>query len=216
MTPGPKGAARFVPPAAGLGRLREAAATCEGCPLFAGAERTVFGAGPADARVVLVGEQPGPEEERDGAPFAGPAGALLDRALDEAGIDKGPVYRTYAVKHRKSVRVGPEGRRVRLKPVRGELAACRPWLTAELGAIGPDLVICLGATAAHALLGPEFRVSANRGVLHALDAPDLKSAAVLVTVRPEAVARLREPEREEAFAQFLGDLRRAAGALRER
>lgn len=217
MGPKTTGAERFVPPAGGLERLREAAATCEGCPLFRDAERTVFGAGDERARVVVVGEQPGEDEDRAGEPFAGAAGALLDRALEQVGIDPVGVWRTYAVKHRKSARVGPTGRRVRLKPVRAEAAACRPWLVAELNAIGPDLVICLGGTAAHALLGADFQVSAQRGVLHALEAPDLhRSAAVVVTVRPEALVRLRETERDDAFAQFLADLRKAAEVLRER
>jgi uracil-DNA glycosylase len=211
------GAARFVPPSGDLERLREAAATCEGCPLFADAERTVFGAGDGRARVVVVGEQPGEDEDRTGEPFAGAAGALLDRALEQAGIDPGGVWRTYAVKHRKSARVGPAGRRIRLKPVRGEAAACRPWLLAELDAIGPEMVICLGGAAAHTLLGPEFQVSAQRGVVQVSASPELRGgAAVLATVRPEALVRLREAERDDAFAQFLADLRKAAEALRER
>lgn len=218
------GAARFVPPAGDLERLREAAATCEGCPLHADAERTVFGAGDERARVVVVGEQPGADEERAGEPFAGPSGALLDGALEQAGI-VGPVWRTYAVKHRKSARVGPEfddpraprgARRIRLKPLRGEAAACRPWLLAELAAIGPELVLCLGGTAARALLGPDFQVSAQRGLVHALAAPGPGEAAVVATVRPESLVRLREPERGDALARFLADLRQAAEALRER
>ncbi|SDD18490.1 uracil-DNA glycosylase [Glycomyces harbinensis] len=217
MEPRTTGAERFVPPGDDLERLREAAATCEGCPLFRDAERTVFGAGDAAARVVVVGEQPGEDEDRAGEPFTGAAGALLDRALEQVGIDPVSVWRTYAVKHRKSARVGPTGRRVRLKPVRGEAAACRPWLLAELNAIGPDLVICLGGTAAHALLGPEFQVSVQRGVLHELETPGLRrSASAVVTVRPEALVRLREAERDDAFAQFLADLRKAAEVLREK
>jgi DNA polymerase len=221
MTPRLMGAQRFVPPSDSVERLREAAATCEGCPLFQGAERTVFGAGGARARVVAVGEQPGPAEDRDGVPYADEAGNLLDRALNEAGIDPAEVYRTYAVKHYKFVRVGsagrgsPEGRRVRLKPSRGEMDACRPWLVAELNAIAPDLVICLGGTAAHSLLGPEFQVSAHRGVVHTLASPELdRNLRVLVTARPESVARLRETDRRDAFAQLLVDLRKAAEVLR--
>jgi DNA polymerase len=215
------GAQRFVPPTGGVERLREAAATCEGCPLFQGAERTVFGTGSERARVVAVGEQPGSAEDRDGVPYADEAGDLLDRALDQVGIDPAEVYRTYAVKHYKSVRVGsaghgsPGGRRVRLKPTRGEMDACRPWLVAELNSIAPDLVICLGGTAAHSLLGPEFQVSAHRGVVHTLASPELdRNLRVLVTARPESVARLREADRRETFAQLLADLRRAAEALR--
>jgi uracil-DNA glycosylase family protein len=217
MGPRTTGAGRFVPPAGDLERLREAAATCEGCPLFQDATRTVFGDGNEDARVVVVGEQPGEEEDRTGEPFSGAAGALLDRGLEQVGIDPGGVWRTYAVKHRKTAGVGPSGRRVRLKPVRAEAAACRPWLMAELNAIGPDLVICLGGTAAHTLLGPEFQVSSHRGALQPLASPELREEVrVLVTARPEAMARLREAERGDAFAQFLVDLRKAGEALRER
>jgi DNA polymerase len=221
MTPKISSAARFVPPAADVDRLREAAECCEGCPLFRDAERTVFGAGARRARVVVVGEQPGEAEDREGTPFAGEAGALLDRALDQAGIDPAGVYRTYAVKHYKFARIGGavhgsrSGRKVRLKPNRGEAAACRPWLVAELNAIAPDLVICLGGTAAHSLLGTDFQVSANRGIVRALASPDLdRYAHVLVTVRPEAVVRLRDADRKDAFAQFAADLREAAEALR--
>jgi DNA polymerase len=215
------GAERFVPPAGEVERLREAAATCEGCPLFRDAERTVFGVGSERARVVAVGEQPGPVEDHEGVPFAGEAGTLLDRAFDQAGIDRAGVYRTYAVKHYKYVRVGtavhgaPEGRRVRLKPSRGELEACRPWLWAELNAIAPELVICLGGAAAHALLGPQFQVSDHRGVVHTLASPALdRNMRVLVTMRPESVVRLRESDRKDAFAQLLVDLRKAAEVLR--
>jgi DNA polymerase len=221
MTPRSKGAEWFVPPAGGVERLREAAATCEGCELFRDAERTVFGAGSAGARVVAVGEQPGQVEDREGAPFADEAGTLLDRALEEAGIDRDEVYRTYAVKHAKFVRVGTamrdarEPRRVRLKPSRNELEACRPWLWAELNAIDPELVICLGGAAAHALLGPAFQVSEHRGVVHTLASPALdRHLRVLVTARPESVARLRESDRKDAFAQLLVDLRKAAEVLR--
>lgn len=216
------GADRFVPPTDDLDRLREAADTCEGCPLFLDAEQTVFGAGSERARVVVVGEQPGGAEDEAGTPYADEAGTLLDRALDQAGIDSAEVYRTYAVKHYKFARVGPGsedgsrgGRKVRLKPSRAEVAACRPWLVAELNAVAPDLVICLGGTAAHTLLGPEFQVSAHRGVVHTLASRDLdRNVRVLVTVRPEAVRRLRNSDRKDAFAQLLVDLRNAAEALR--
>jgi len=226
MTPRALSAERFVPPAADLGRLRDAAATCEGCPLFLGAGQTVFGSGNEGARVVVVGEQPEEAEDREGSPFVGEAGTLLDDALEQAGIDPAAVYRTYAVKHYKFIRIGigtvqdprstsDGGRKVRLKPTRGEVSACRPWLVAELNAIGPELVICLGGSAAHSLLGPEFQVSEHRGVVHVLAAPDLdRNANIVVTVRPEAVARLRAADRKEAFAQLLVDLRKAAEVLR--
>ncbi|MCC3762051.1 uracil-DNA glycosylase [Glycomyces sp. TRM65418] len=221
MTTRTTGAQRFVPPAGGLERLREAASDCEGCPLFQAAERTVFGAGDERSRVVVVGEQPGSVEDHEGRPYADEAGELLDGALEQAGIDPAQVYRTYAVKHYKFVRVGTTthgasvGRRVRLKPSRGEREACRPWLLAELNTIDPELVICLGGTAAHSLLGAEFQVSAHRGVVHLLAAPELRrNLRVMVTMRPESVARLRESDRRDAFAEFLVDLRHAAEMLR--
>lgn len=222
MTPRTTGAERFVPPTGNVSRLREAAETCEGCPLFQDAEQTVFGAGSEHARVVAVGEQPGAAEDGEGRPYADEAGTLLDRVLEQAGIDPAEVYRTYAVKHFKFVRIGtavhgsPGGRRVRVRPSRGEVEACRPWLVAELNSVAPELVICLGATAAHSLLGAEFQVSAHRGVIHTLASPDLdRNTRILVTARPESVARLRESDRKDAFAQLLVDLRKAAEALRD-
>ncbi|HEU5128165.1 MAG TPA: UdgX family uracil-DNA binding protein [Glycomyces sp.] len=211
MTPRALGAERFVPPSEDLGRLREAAATCEGCDLFRDATQTVFGAGPARARLVMVGEQPGDVEDTTGEPFTGPSGGLLDRALDRAGIDRADVYVTNAVKHFKFAQLQPGGRRIHKKPTRGESNACRPWLTAELNALGPELVVALGATAAQSLMGPEFRVTEQRGVVHDLELDGLDEAAsLLATVHPAAVLRLRESERGDAFDAMVADLRKAA------
>src|SRR5207253_7361137 len=150
------GAAPFVPAGASLAELRAAAARCTGCELYRRATQTVFGRGPADARVVLVGEQPGDQEDLKGAPFVGPAGEVLDRALAEVGLARDRLYVTNAVKHFSFVERGK--RRIHQKPRLAEVAACRPWLEAELAVIRPDVLVCLGATAAGALLGPDFRV----------------------------------------------------------
>ncbi|HLU26916.1 MAG TPA: UdgX family uracil-DNA binding protein [Glycomyces sp.] len=214
MTPRALGAERFVPPSEDLGRLREAAATCEGCELFRDATQTVFGTGPERARLVLVGEQPGDDEDKTGEPFTGPSGGLLDRALERAGIERGDVYVTNAVKHFKFAQLQEGGRRIHKKPTRGEANACRPWLLAELNALRPELVVALGATAAQSLMGPEFRVTTQRGLVHDLEFEGLDEAAsLLATVHPAAVLRLRESEREEAFTQMAADLRKAADFL---
>ncbi|GAB3661345.1 uracil-DNA glycosylase family protein [Glycomyces tarimensis] len=211
MTPRAQGAERFVPPSEDLGRLREAAETCEGCDLFRDATQTVFGIGPKGARLVLVGEQPGDDEDRTGEPFTGPSGGLLDRALDQAGIDRDDCYVTNAVKHFKFAQLQEGGRRIHKKPSRGEVTACRPWLIAELNAVRPELVVAAGATAAQSLMGPDFRVTAQRGVVHELEFDGLEeSTRLLATVHPSAVLRLRESERKDAFAQMLVDLRKAA------
>lgn len=188
-----------------LDRLRSAAAGCTGCPLHEDATQTVFGEGPAGAKVLVVGEQPGDKEDLAGEPFVGPAGKLLDRAFAEAGFDRQSLYVTNAVKHFKFRREGK--RRIHQKPGRTEVVACRPWLLAELRAVRPDLVLLLGATAAQSLLGPKFRLTARRG--ERVDAPDLVSPAV-ATVHPSAV--LRAPDRDDAYAAFVADLE-AAGKL---
>lgn len=159
-------AADFLPSGRSLSTLREAAASCRGCPLWAPATQTVFGAGPADARVVLVGEQPGDQEDRRGEPFVGPAGRVLDQALDEAGIDRGAAYVTNAVKHFKFEERGK--RRLHKTPSATEVRACRPWLTAEIEALAPDVLVPMGATAAKAVHGPDFRVTRHRGEVIAL------------------------------------------------
>ena len=154
-------AAPLVPPRPSLPSLREAAAGCRACPLWRTGEQTVFGEGRAGARAMLVGEQPGDREDVEGRPFVGPAGRLLDEALEEAGIDRSLAYVTNVVKHFKWT---PRGkRRIHQKPNWGEIAACRPWLDAELAVVRPAVLVCLGATAAQALLGRQFRVTRQRG-----------------------------------------------------
>jgi uracil-DNA glycosylase len=158
-------AADFVPGGADLDALRAAAAGCHGCELWEPATQTVFSAGPADARVVLVGEQPGDQEDRQGAPFVGPAGRVLVAAVDAAGLPRDTVYRTNAVKHFRFTQAGPGKRRIHQTPELSHISACRPWLVEELRLIDPQIVVCLGATAAKALLGSTVRVLRDRGRL---------------------------------------------------
>jgi DNA polymerase len=205
------GAEAFLPADRRLGPLREAAAGCRGCDLWQVGTRTVFGDGAADAEVVLVGEQPGDQEDRQGHPFVGPAGRVLDRALEEAGIDPGRTYTTNAVKHFKWERSSSGKRRIHKTPSRMEVVACRPWLAAELEAIGPQLVVALGATAAKALFGPAFRVTRERGQALELDG----GLTALATVHPSSV--LRAPDERARAAQMEGlvdDLGVAADLLR--
>src|SRR3954463_16607319 len=156
-------AAAFLPEKHDLTSLREAAKHCEGCPLYANATQTVFGAGPARAEVMMVGEQPGDVEDRQGKPFVGPAGRMLDQLMEEVGIPRQKVYVTNAVKHFKWT---PRGkRRLHQKPNREEVRACVPWFESELAVVRPDVLVLLGATAAQAVLGPKFRVSVDRGRL---------------------------------------------------
>ncbi|WP_420094315.1 UdgX family uracil-DNA binding protein [Mycolicibacter longobardus] len=208
------GAQRYLPERRTLGALRRAAAQCRGCGLYRDATQTVFGEGRRGAPLMLVGEQPGDHEDREGHPFVGPAGRLLDRALRDAGIDPALVYTTNAVKHFKFTR--REGkRRIHQKPGRTEVVACWPWLIAEIDSVRPQLVVCLGATAAQSLLGAAFRVSTGRGEL--LSLPGLAGSAgrprVLATVHPSAVLRDRSDERAEAYAAFVDDLRVAHAAV---
>jgi DNA polymerase len=156
------GADRYLPEDRSLESLAAAAESCQGCPLFENATQTVFGHGRPDAPIMLVGEQPGDQEDRAGLPFVGPAGRLLARALDDADIDPASTYQTNAVKHFKFTRKGGK-RRIYQKPGRTEVVACQPWLLAEIEAVQPKVIVCLGTTAAQALLGPSFRVSAQRG-----------------------------------------------------
>jgi uracil-DNA glycosylase family protein len=195
------GAARFLPDQLDLAALRRAAAGCEGCDLYRNATQTVFGEGPPEARFMLVGEQPGDQEDRKGAPFVGPAGRILDQGLEEAGIEREDVYVTNAVKHFSFTLRGK--RRIHQKPTAAEIDACHPWLDAELAAVHPKVVVVLGATAARALLGREFRVSRQRG-----EAVPLGEALAVATIHPSAV--LRAPDRDEAYAGFLADLKVAA------
>lgn len=200
----------FLPRHRDLESLRRAAARCQGCPLYQHATQTVFGAGRAAARLILVGEQPGDREDLEGAPFVGPAGLLLDRCLEEAGIDRGDVYVTNAVKHFKWE---PRGkRRIHKKPSVREIAACRPWLDAELEEVQPEIVVCLGATAAQALLGRAFRVTQHRGkpIFHGSLPP------VLATVHPSSILRAPDHEsREQGRRDFVEDLRAAAAFLHQ-
>jgi uracil-DNA glycosylase family protein len=195
------------PETSDLDRLSSAAAGCHGCDLYRDATQTVFGEGPRSADVMVVGEQPGDQEDRAGAPFVGPAGRLLDRALDEAGFDRRKVYVTNAVKHFKFKRDERGKRRIHKTPSRTEVVACRPWLEAELNAVHPDLVIFLGATAAQALLGKDFRVTKSRG--EPVELPEFTTTAV-ATVHPSAI--LRAPDRDEAYTAFVADLVAARGA----
>lgn len=206
-------AREFVPAGADLDRLREAAAGCRGCGLFEDATQTVFGRGDAHARVVLVGEQPGDVEDRRGLPFVGPAGHLLRRAVDDAGLDPGQLYITNAVKHFKHRSTGPGKRRLHQTPDRTEIRACRPWLVAEFAQLRPKGVVVLGATAAKALLGPDFRITRSRGQVFPWPAsaevpdefPEHDGAFLVATTHPSAV--LRADNREVAYASLLDDLR---------
>jgi uracil-DNA glycosylase family protein len=187
--------------------LREAARDCRACHLYKRATQTVFGEGPKHAPIMLVGEQPGDYEDVAGKPFVGPAGKIMDRALEEAGIDREHVYVTNAVKHFKWE---PRGkRRIHKKPNSREIAACRPWLEAELRVVKPKLVVCLGATAAQTVFGPSFRVTRERGkVLSSKLAPK-----VLATVHPSSLLRQPdEPSREREYRNFVADLRVALKA----
>jgi uracil-DNA glycosylase len=194
-----------------ISRLRADAADCTRCDLYRDATQTVFGEGPARARLVMIGEQPGDKEDLDGHPFVGPAGHLLDRALEDAGIDRAQVYLTNAVKHFKWKR-GNGKVRLHQKPNREEVRACAPWWEAELEAVKPELVVLLGATAAQAVLGPKVRVTRDRGEIRA--PTEELPYATLLTVHPSAVLRTRPPERDVAFDDLVRDLRIAAAHLR--
>ena len=203
------GAAALIPERPTLAALREAAAGCRACDLWQRGTQTVFGAGARHAAVMLVGEQPGNDEDLAGEPFVGPAGKLLDKALAEAGIDRGQAYVTNVVKHFKWE---PRGkRRIHAKPNAVEITACLPWLEAELAVVRPQALVCLGATAAQALLGKQFRVTRQRGELIRSDwAPH-----VLATVHPSSILRAPDSETRQAeTARFIADLRVVANALR--
>jgi DNA polymerase len=200
-----KSAAEFLPTKIELPQLRAAAAGCRGCAIYCNATQTVFGEGPIHASVMFVGEQPGDQEDRAGKPFVGPAGQLLDRALEEAGVPRADCYVTNAVKHFKWE---PRGkRRIHSKPSAREVTACRPWLEAEIQAIQPKTIVCLGATAAQSLLGRDFRVTQHRGEPLKADWADW----VLATVHPSSLLRIPDAEqREVSYAQFVDDLRLVA------
>jgi DNA polymerase len=201
-------AAAFLPDRKSLPALREAVQGCRGCDLYKNATQAVFGEGAAHAEVVLVGEQPGDTEDLGGRPFVGPAGRLLDRALEEAAIDRTQTYVTNAVKHFKWQARGK--RRIHQKPSWSESVACRPWLQAELAVVQPRVVVCLGATAAQSLLGRDFRVTQHRGEL--LDS-DL-AEHVTATIHPSAILRQQDDESRNAeFTAFVDDLRVVARVL---
>jgi uracil-DNA glycosylase len=195
-------AAVHLPDRLSLPALREAVHTCRGCDLYRNATQAVFGEGARAADVMLVGEQPGDSEDREGRPFVGPAGRLLDNALEEAGIDRAATYVTNVVKHFKWQARGK--RRIHQKPNWTEIAACRPWLDAELEVVQPRVLVCLGATAAQALLGRQFRVTQSRGQL--VDSP--LAEVVTATVHPSAI--LRADDREREYALFVADLKQIA------
>ena len=197
-------AAPLVPERPSLPTLREAAAGCTACDLHKTGTQTVFGEGSASAEVVFVGEQPGDQEDLQGRPFVGPAGKLFDKALDDAGIDRAQVYVTNAVKHFKWIARGK--RRIHQKPNWSEIAACRPWLDAELETIKPRVLVCLGATAAQALLGRDFRVSRQRGVPVESDLAE----HVLATVHPSSILRGDPESREQEYKAFVDDLKAVA------
>ncbi len=202
-------AADFIPPNPTLPKVRDAARTCRGCHLWVNATQTVFGEGPASADVMLVGEQPGDQEDRAGHPFVGPAGKLLDAALEQGGIDRRRVYVTNAVKHFKFV-VIERGRRLHKKPGPAEVRACKPWLLEEIRLVKPKVIVALGATAAQALLGNQFRVTQHRGEPISSDMAD----AVIATVHPSAVLRAPSGERERARQEFFEDIKKVAAHLR--
>lgn len=202
------GAGKFLPAGSSIRDLRAAAAICKGCELWRNATRTVFGDGSERAKMMLIGEQPGDQEDLKGIPFSGPAGQLLDRGLVDAGIDREEVYVTNAVKHFKWL---PRGkRRLHQKPNSREITACRPWLIAELEAIQPRVLVCLGATAARAVFGKITKISEHRGELLESEL----SSRIVVTVHPSSILRIEDSDsRQLAMRHFVADLRTARRAL---
>lgn len=210
MTEDRPGAQEWVPEGADVDALRAAAPDCRGCELWEPATQVVFSAGNDSGRVVLVGEQPGDVEDRTGVPFVGPAGRLLQKALDEAGLAREDVYVTNAVKH---FRYTPRGkRRIHATPEAAHVAACRPWLVAELRAVRPEVVVCLGATAVRSLLGTTVRVLRDRGT-PMVRGTSLGETTFVVTVHPSSVLRGPEDQRDSAFAALVADLRVVAEQL---
>ena len=202
-------AAEFVPVANSITELRTAAAGCKGCGLYEHATQVVFGEGPEDARVVMVGEQPGDEEDNRGRPFVGPAGRLLDKAMQEAGLDRTQMYVTNAVKHFKFEERGK--RRIHAKPTGVEISSCRPWLEAELFVVKPKLVVCLGATAAQSLMGRDFRITAERAKFF----PHRWADELVATIHPSAILRTPAERYQEEYGLLVRDLRIIAGRVRE-
>jgi len=200
----------FLPERVTLPALTKAVQGCRGCPLYKNATQAVFGEGPQHATVMFLGEQPGDQEDRQGKPFVGPAGRILDETLDEVGIDRREVYVTNAVKHFKWE---PRGtRRIHSKPSAREMAACKPWLSAELQVVKPQMVICLGATAAQDLFGPKFRITKERGKI--IEDTGI-APMVMATVHPSSILRAPDHEaRERARKDFTEDLAKAAKRLK--
>jgi DNA polymerase len=197
-----RGAESFLPADRSLPRLREAVQQCQGCELHKNATQAVLGEGPADARVMLVGEQPGDYEDKEGAPFVGPAGKVLDKALIDLGIVRGEVYLTNGVKHFRWSAKGK--RRIHETPRASEIRACRPWLEAEIDAIEPELIVCLGSIAVQSLLGPKTKLLVNRGKIF-----ETAYGPCLLTVHPSSILRVEETgDRQEAYDAFLSDLKR--------
>jgi len=204
----PKSAGPLIPKDPTLPGVREAAADCQACDLWKGGTQTVFGEGSSRAKVMFVGEQPGNDEDLQGRPFVGPAGKLLDKMLVEAGIDRKDIYVTNVVKHFKWVRQGK--RRIHKKPSQAEINACRPWLEAEIALTKPKVLVCLGASAAQALLGRDFRVSQRRGEF--IESP--LAPHVMATVHPSSILRAPDDEARRAErARFVEDLKKLRTVL---
>jgi len=200
-------AAPLIPERPSLTKLREAAAGCKACPLWKTGTQTVFGEGSPKAEVMFVGEQPGDQEDKAGKPFVGPAGRLFDQAMEQAGIDRSLAYVTNVVKHFKWRARGK--RRIHQKPNWSEITACDPWLEAELAVVKPRVLVCLGATAAQALLGRQFRVTRQRGE----PVESELAPVVLATVHPSSILRADEEDRETELAAFVSDLKVVASHL---
>jgi uracil-DNA glycosylase len=202
-------AADFLPRRRTLESLRASARSCKGCDLYKNATQTVFGEGPKDASAMFVGEQPGDMEDRQGRPFVGPAGRLLDKALVDAHIPRDEVYVTNAVKHFKWIQRGK--RRLHQKPSIRQVVACRPWLEAEIEVVHPKVIVCLGATAALAIVGKTVRITQERGKFFDTDS----GAAVLITIHPSSIYRLREKdEQEKEYRRFVTEMKLVARKLR--
>jgi DNA polymerase len=201
------GAEALIPERPALPRLREASADCRACPLWEHATQTVFGEGLKRSRVMLVGEQPGDREDREGRPFVGPAGGVLDKALEQAGIERGDAYVTNVVKHFKWK---PQGkRRIHQAPKAEEIKACAPWLEAEIAVVRPEVLVCLGATAVRAIIGSKHRVMRDHGQF-----VDSKLGPTAVaTLHPSAILRADDEDREDAMAMLVGDLKAVAASL---
>ncbi len=204
-----KSAADFLPRKRTLKTLREAARSCKGCDLYKNATQTVFGEGPETANVVFIGEQPGDQEDRQGHPFVGPAGRLLDKALAEARIPREQVYVTNAVKHFKWIWRGK--RRLHQKPAIRQVTACRPWLEAELGVVGPKIVVCMGATAAQSVLSKPVLITKARGKFIESDS----DRSIFITIHPSAIYRHREKEEQDKeYRRFVSEIKQVQRKLK--